>query len=92
VQRRDGNGNPIESKVAFNLDQFLDLLGDAIRNLNVSGRGPVRLLIFDPLISFFGEKDYNSSQDASEMMARFKAWRQRGPSLQTKVKGACFLF
>lgn len=70
------DGKPHELETEFSLDEYLGHLGQAIKEMNSNGRGPVKLLIFDPLISVFGKRNYNDQNDASEMMYRIKKFQE----------------
>jgi hypothetical protein len=76
VRRRDLNGNPVELSTPFTLDQYIGQLGKFIEDTNRSSRGPVKLVIWDPLISFFGEKDYTSADDSTCLMNKLKAFQE----------------
>lgn len=56
----------------FSLDEHLDMLADRISAANITDRGPVKLIIFDPWISFLGNKDANKSQETRVVMAKLK--------------------
>jgi hypothetical protein len=56
----------------FSLDEHLDMLADRISEANLTDRGPVKLIIFDPWISFLGNKDANKSQETRVVMAKLK--------------------
>jgi hypothetical protein len=56
----------------FSLDEHLDMLADRISAANLTDRGPVKLIIFDPWISFLGNKDANKSQETRVVMAKLK--------------------
>jgi hypothetical protein len=76
VRRRDLNGNPVELSTPFTLAEYIGQLGKFIDDTNLSARGPVKLLIWDPLISFFGDKDYTSAADATELMNKLKTFQE----------------
>jgi len=61
-----------EWETPLSLDEHIELLRDAIRDLNKTREWPVGLLICDPIISFFGNKNYNSPQDARDIMTGLK--------------------
>lgn len=56
----------------LSFDEHLGLLADTIKNINKSREWKVGLLINDPIIAFFGNKNYNSSQDARDIMTGLK--------------------
>jgi len=56
----------------LNLDEHIELLRENIRDLNKTREWPVGLLICDPIISFFGNKNYNNPQDARDIMRGLK--------------------
>lgn len=56
----------------LNLDEHLELLADNIRKINSMREWQVGLLINDPIISLFGNKNYNNSQDARDIMTGLK--------------------
>jgi hypothetical protein len=76
VRRRDLNGNPVELSTPFTLDGYMGELGNFIEKTNRSSRGPVKLVIWDPLISFFGDKDYTSADDSTYLMNKIKAFQE----------------
>jgi hypothetical protein len=59
-----------ETPLSF--DGHLELIADHIREINKTREWPVGLLINDPIISFFGNKNYNNPQDAREIMTGLK--------------------
>jgi len=56
----------------FSLDDHLNVLADRISEANLTDRGPVKLIIFDPWISFLGNKDANKSQETRVVMQKLK--------------------
>jgi len=62
----------LEYRTPFSLDEHLDMLADKIDDINLSERGPVRLIVFDPWISFLGAKDVNKAQEARVVMGKLK--------------------
>ena len=56
----------------FSLDEHLEMLAERIDAANLTDRGPVKLIIFDPWISFLGNKDANKSQETRVVMAKLK--------------------
>ncbi len=61
-----------EYSTPFSFDEHMELLADTIRDINKKREWKVGLLINDPIISFFGNKNYNSSQDARDIMSGLK--------------------
>jgi hypothetical protein len=61
-----------EYTTPLSFDEHLELLADTIRTINRTREWKVGLLINDPIISFFGNKNYNSPQDARDIMAGLK--------------------
>jgi hypothetical protein len=53
-------------------DEHLNLLGETILSANKTRAFKVGLLINDPIISFFGNKNYNNPQDARDIMRGLK--------------------
>jgi hypothetical protein len=56
----------------LSLDEHIELLREQIRHLNATREWRCGLLICDPIISFFGDKNYNSPQDARDIMRQQK--------------------
>jgi hypothetical protein len=63
----------IEYSTPLSFDAHVNLLGEKITDINNSSDGvKVGLLINDPIISFFGSKNYNNPQDARDIMRGLK--------------------
>jgi hypothetical protein len=62
----------IEWEAAFSLDEHIELLRENIRYLNNTREWPVGLLVLDPLITVFGNKNYNSPQDTNDLMVKLR--------------------
>lgn len=58
----------IEYSTPLSFDEHLNLLADEITKINTTREWKVGLLINDPIISFFGNKNYNNPQDARDIM------------------------
>jgi len=56
----------------LSLDEHIELLREQIQFVSRTREWPVGLLICDPIISFFGNKNYNSPQDARDIMSGLK--------------------
>ena len=56
----------------LSLDEHIEELRKQIQYLNRTREWPVGLLICDPIISFFGNKNYNNPQDARDIMRQLK--------------------
>lgn len=56
----------------LNLDEHIGLLKEQIQYLNNTREWKVGLLICDPLITLFGNKNYCSPQDANDLMIKVK--------------------
>ncbi|MBZ5679191.1 MAG: AAA family ATPase [Acidobacteriia bacterium] len=59
-----------ETPLSFS--DHLELLAEAIHDINKVREWKVGLLINDPIISFFGNKNYNNPQDARDIMTGLK--------------------
>ena len=56
----------------LSFDSHLNVLNDAILNFNKEALHPVGLLINDPLIAFFGDKNFNKAQDCQDILVGLK--------------------
>lgn len=65
-------GGTREYTTPFSLSEYVNVVDRLIRETNKSDRGPVKLLIFDPLISFFGDKNVNNPQESGVVMTQIK--------------------
>ena len=61
-----------EWSTPLSFDGHLNLLGESIQEINNGSDFTVGLLINDPIISFFGNKNYNNPQDARDIMRGLK--------------------
>jgi AAA domain len=59
-------------EASFSLDEHIELLRENIRHLNSTREWPVGLLVLDPLITVFGNKNYNSPQDTNDLMVKLR--------------------
>jgi hypothetical protein len=71
TQKQSADGL-IEYSTPLSFDEHLNLLGEEIVRINNTREWKVGLLINDPIISFFGNKNYNNPQDARDIMLRLK--------------------
>ena len=69
---KDSPDGLIEWSSALSFDAHLNVLHDAILNFNKEAEWPVGLLINDPLIGFFGDKNFNKAQDCQVIMSGLK--------------------
>ena len=67
TQKQSADGL-VEYSTPFSFDDHVNLLGEEIVRINNSREWKVGLLINDPIISFFGNKNYNNPQDARDIM------------------------
>lgn len=56
----------------LSFDEHLSVLRDAIVEANKTALYPVGLLINDPLIAFFGNKNFNKAQDCQDILVGLK--------------------
>jgi AAA domain len=70
--RRQAEDGWQEWETPLSFDEHLNLLGETIEQTNKTQDFKVGLLINDPIISFFGNKNYNSSQDSRDIMRGLK--------------------
>jgi hypothetical protein len=70
--QKQGPDGMQEWSTPLNFDAHLNLLADTINKVNTQNDVKVGLLINDPIISFFGDKNYNSSQDSRDIMRGLK--------------------
>jgi hypothetical protein len=62
----------VEWEAAFSLDEHIELLRENIRHLNSTREWQVGLLVLDPLITVFGNKNYCSPQDSNDLMVKLR--------------------
>lgn len=68
-----GNGGELEMwTTPLSFDAHLNVLHDAILAFNKDALYPVGLLINDPLIAFFGDKNFNKAQDCQAILKGLK--------------------
>jgi hypothetical protein len=72
TSKQETKDGPVEYNTPLSFDEHLNLLGETILRENARREWPVGLLVCDPIISFFGGKNYNNSQDAREIMRGLK--------------------
>jgi hypothetical protein len=70
--KQETKDGPIEYSTPLSLDEHLNKIYEAILQENKTRPWKVGLLGCDPIISFFGGKDYNNSQDARDIMRGMK--------------------
>ena len=58
--------------IPLNFDEHLSVLREAIVEANKTALYPVGLLINDPLIAFFGNKNFNKAQDCQDILVGLK--------------------
>ena len=72
VNQKQSDDGLIEYSTPLSFDEHLNLLGEEIVRINNAREWKVGLLINDPIISFFGNKNYNNPQDARAIMLGLK--------------------
>lgn len=58
--------------IPLSFDEHLSFLRDAIIKANKTALYPIGLLINDPLIAFFGNKNFNKAQDCQDILVGLK--------------------
>jgi hypothetical protein len=72
VKEKKTDDGLVEWESSFTLDEHMELLRENIRDLNNTRGWPVGLLVLDPLITVFGNKNYNSPQDTNDLMVKLR--------------------
>lgn len=75
-----------EYSTPLSFGEHLELLANSVQSINRTREWKVGLLINDPIISFFGSKNYNSPQDARDIMSGLKKFCEE---LQVTVINIC---
>lgn len=72
VNKKESPDGVEEWSTPLSFDEHLNVLHDAIIEFNKTALYPVGLLINDPLIAFFGDKNFNKAQDCQAILRGLK--------------------
>jgi hypothetical protein len=72
ANKKESPDGVVEWSTPLSFDEHLNVLHDAIIDFNKTALYPVGLLINDPLIAFFGDKNFNKAQDCQAILRGLK--------------------